>query len=149
MTTSTTTCRVRRRRRGISLLELAIVALIIGILASMSLPSFQRGLEQSRTDLAAANLRAIWTAQRIYWLEHRVYAADLPTLMADDLLDHAVTELPSFSFNITQADANTFTAVATRDANARWNGALSIDQTGTLLGSLACDGLPDIVPTYH
>ena len=41
-------------RRGVSLLELAIVTVIIGVLATATMPTFHRGLEQSRADLAAA-----------------------------------------------------------------------------------------------
>jgi type IV pilus assembly protein PilE len=132
-----------------SLLELAIVTVIVGILASMSVPSFQRGLEQSRADLAAANLRAIWSAQRLYWLDNREYAPDLTTLESLGLLDQAVSGQANYDFEITWADESTFTATASRDSNARWNGTFTIDQTGVTSGVLSGSGLPDIVPAYQ
>jgi len=136
-------------RRGMSLLELAIVTVIIGILASISLPSFQRGLEQSRADLAAVNLRSVWSAQRLYWLDNRTYAADLATLESLGLLDHSVSAQTFYSFEITGADDATFTATAARVSNARWNGTLSIDQTGVVSGFLAAPDLSDIIPSYQ
>jgi len=141
--------REARHRRGMSLLELAIVTVIVGILASMSLPSFQRGLEQSRADLAATNLRSVWSAQRLYWLDYRTYAPDLATLESLGLLDQAVSAQTVYSFDITGADDNAFTATAARAVNARWNGTLSIDETGVVSGFLSAAGLPDIVPSYQ
>src|SRR4029079_13605749 len=86
------------KSRGISLLELTIVTVIIGVLMTMSIPSFQRGLEQSRADLAEANLRSIWSAQRLYWIDNRTYATDLDTLGSAGLLDSAVSAQANFEF---------------------------------------------------
>jgi Tfp pilus assembly protein PilE len=135
--------------RGISLLELTIVTVIIGILVTMSLPSFQRGLEQSRADLAAANLRSIWSAQRMYWIDNRTYAVDLDTLASAGLLDSAVSAQSNYELEITSADATTFAATATRSSNARWNGTFTIDQSGVVSGSLVADGMASIVPGYQ
>ena len=53
---------------GHTLVELTVVMLVVGVLASFGVPRFVHSLEQSRVDMAATNLRAIWTAQRLYWL---------------------------------------------------------------------------------
>jgi prepilin-type N-terminal cleavage/methylation domain-containing protein len=141
--------RTAHARRGMSLVELAIVAVIIGILASMGIPSFHRALEQSRADLAAANLWSVWSAQRLYWLDHRTYAPDLATLESEGLLDHSVSAQSFYVVDVAAADDNTFLTTATRVSNARWNGTLSIDQNGSVSGVLSAVGLPDIVPSYH
>jgi prepilin-type N-terminal cleavage/methylation domain-containing protein len=138
-----------RLRRGVSLLELAIVTVIIGVLASMSVPSFQRGLEQSRVDLAAANLRSIWSAQRLYWLDYREYAPNLATLESLGLLDSAVAAEAHFDIEIAYSDSSAFSATATRESNARWNGSLSIDQTGLVSGILVGADLPNLAPGYQ
>jgi Tfp pilus assembly protein PilE len=137
------------KSRGISLLELTIVTVIIGVLMTMSIPSFQRGLEQSRADLAAANLRSIWSAQRLYWIDNRTYAVDLETLASAGLLDSAVSAQSNYELEITSADATTFTATASRSSNARWNGTFTIDQSGVVTGSLVADGMGSIVPAYQ
>jgi prepilin-type N-terminal cleavage/methylation domain-containing protein len=64
-------------RRGFTLTELMVVTTLIGVMAAISVPSFQRAIEQSRADIAVANLRTIWAAQRLYWLEKHTYASQL------------------------------------------------------------------------
>ena len=49
----------RPRRRGVSLIEVVMVTVIIGILVSLAVPTFHRAIEQSRADVAAANLLAL------------------------------------------------------------------------------------------
>jgi prepilin-type N-terminal cleavage/methylation domain-containing protein len=74
---------------GFTLVELMIVLTIIGIMATMCVPTFQKAIEQSKIDIAAANLRAIWAAERLYWLEYHTYTPDdhLDTLRNLGLLD--------------------------------------------------------------
>ena len=43
-------------RRGFTLVEMMIVLTIIAIVATMCIPTFQRAVEQSEADIAAANL---------------------------------------------------------------------------------------------
>jgi prepilin-type N-terminal cleavage/methylation domain-containing protein len=79
-------------RRGFTLTELMVVTTLIGVMAAMSIPSFQRAMIQSRADIAAANLRAIWAAERLYWLENHTYTDKIsqlspPGLMQSGLLD--------------------------------------------------------------
>ncbi len=69
--------------RGHTLVELTVVMIVIGVLASFGVPRFVHSLEQARVDMAATNLRAIWTAQRLYWLAHQTYAPDLNSLYTD------------------------------------------------------------------
>lgn len=136
--------------RGTSLIEVILVMTIISILISMAVPSFHRALEQSRADLAGANLRAIWSAERAYWLEYRTYATDLSSLQTLGLIDPAIISSQTFySYQITSAGASAFTASATRTASTRWNGEFGIDETGVLTGALSASGELDIVPGYQ
>ncbi len=135
-------------RRAITLVEIIVVTIIIGILASLTMPSFHRALEQSRADVAAANLRAIWSAQRLYWLENRTYAPDLATLYSLDLLDPSISTQTFYIYEISLADNASFTSLAARVANGGWNGTLSIDQSGLVSGSLLASGDPEIIPSY-
>jgi Tfp pilus assembly protein PilE len=131
-----------------TLLELVMVTVIIGILASMAVPSFHRALEQSRADVACANLRAIWSAQRLYWLDNRTYAPDLATLQSLDLLDDSLSNQPYYYYEIGNADATTFTAWATRVSNSSWNGSFNITQGGQVNGYLSAYNQDDIVAAY-
>jgi len=56
-------------KKGVSLLELLIVTIIIGILAALSLPLFYKTRERALDNEAKANLKLIQAAQRIYMME--------------------------------------------------------------------------------
>ena len=53
---------------GFTLIELMVVVLIIGILASIALPSYGKVIEKSRTVEAISRLNAIYKAQIRYLL---------------------------------------------------------------------------------
>jgi type II secretory pathway pseudopilin PulG len=127
-----------------------LVLLVMGILISMSAPSFHRGIQQSRADIAGANLRAIWSAQRLYWLEYRTYTSDLSELESLGLLDPTVVSGTTYYvYAVSSADAGTFTAAATRIGSTRWTGQLTIDESGVLAGAIQATGHPDIVPGFQ
>jgi Tfp pilus assembly protein FimT len=54
---------------------------VIAVLTSFGIPRFMKALEQSRVDIAAANLRAGWTARRLYWLKYQTYADSMSSLI--------------------------------------------------------------------
>ena len=146
-----------RRRRAISLIETMVVVSIIGILASFGVPRFEQSIEQSRANIAAANLRAIWTAQRAYWLQNNnLYASDLATLRAANLLDPAIvddggsttSDGSSYVYTISQSTTSTFQATARRVNSGAASGTLTIDQNGDGLGTISFAGGVTITPSF-
>jgi prepilin-type N-terminal cleavage/methylation domain-containing protein len=136
--------------RGVSLMEVLVVLVVMGILISMSAPTFHRSIEQSWADIAGANLRAIWSAERLYWLEYRTYTSDLSELESLGLLDPTITSATTrYIYALSSADASTFRATATRTGSVRWTGQLAIDQSGVLSGVIQAAGQPGIVPGFQ
>ncbi|MHC4179933.1 MAG: type IV pilin protein [Planctomycetota bacterium] len=137
-------------RRGVSLMEVMLVLVVIGILISMSAPTFHRSIEQSWADIAGANLRAIWSAERIYWLEYRTYTGDLSELESLGLLDPTIIAgTARYAYAISAADDSSFTATATRTGSVRWTGQLTIDESGVSGGAIQAAGQPDVVPGFQ
>lgn len=127
---------------------MTIVLTVMAILISMAMPRFSRSLESAKADVAGANLRAIWAAERLYWLDHRNYTSSLDTLVSQNLLDPSITANTSYSYLVTTADSTTFSATAQR-LNGSWSGSFTIDQTGAISGNLTCPGQDSIVVGFQ
>jgi len=143
-------CSPRGTRRGFTLVEVMVVVTITAVLAAMCVPSFQRSMEQARADIAGAELRAIWAAERLYWQEYRTYCSSLSTLQSLGLIDPAITTAKTpYVFAIDVADAQSFSASATRFGSTKWIGKFSLDQGGTMTGSIKATKQRDIVPGFQ
>jgi type IV pilus assembly protein PilE len=128
--------------RGHSLVEIMVTLLVLAVLLSMGIPKFQQSLEQSRADVAGASLRAIWSAQRLYWLENRAYSPDLNTLLSANLIyPSLITATAPYTYSVAAPpDNSSFTATATRTGSAVWSGSFSIAADGTVAGSVQQSG---------
>ena len=72
--------RLLSNNRGFTLVELAVVVVIIGVLAAFGVPRFLDSVERSKAAEAFNTLSAIREAQERYQARQGTYAADLTTL---------------------------------------------------------------------
>lgn len=130
-------------RVGFTLAELMIVVIIMMVILQFAIPRYTTATEQARVDLAGSNLVALYTAQRLYFVDQGTFATTLTALIDSKLLDASFAPgkgLDSkYTYAIDSASATAFVGSATRTAE-RWVGTLRIDQTGTLTGQID-DGL--------
>ena len=70
-------------KAGFTLIELLVVVLIIGILAAVAVPQYQKAVMKARATEAITNLSKLVQAQKMYYLTNGKYTADLAELDLD------------------------------------------------------------------
>lgn len=66
---------VRNNQAGFSLVELMVVVAIIGILASLAIPSIGKYMAKARQSEAKTQLSSLYTAEKAFYAEYTAYDA--------------------------------------------------------------------------
>lgn len=101
-----------RQMRGVTLMELLIVMVIIGILAAVAYPSYREYSLRAKRNEARAPLLQIATQQERFYLQNSTYTQDM-TRLGFTAAGNLVTDTKSYRINVDAADANNYTATAT------------------------------------
>ncbi|WP_424244516.1 prepilin-type N-terminal cleavage/methylation domain-containing protein [Elusimicrobium posterum] len=71
---------MKKFKKGFTLIELLVVVVIIGILASVAVPQYQKAVSKSRASEIFITLKNIELAQQRYFMSNNEYTADLDDL---------------------------------------------------------------------
>jgi type IV pilus assembly protein PilA len=116
-----------KRKNAFTLLEVIIVAVIIGILVGIALPAYRKSKESALDKEARVNLRLIQAAERIYNMEHNFYYPyNTSTSVITDINSYLKLQLPNpatlnWSYNVSSllTNANKSTMSAARTTPSR------------------------------
>jgi prepilin-type N-terminal cleavage/methylation domain-containing protein len=72
--------KVEKARKGLTLIELTVAVLILGILGAVALPRFQIAAEKAKAAEGASILMNLYVAQKRYYVDHGYYAGGLSDL---------------------------------------------------------------------
>ena len=119
-------------KKGFSLLELVIVLVVVGTLATLALPQYTRSRERALGREAQSNLRLILAAEKIYQMEYITYwpASGSNSILIDINNNLKLSLVPTnWSWSVT-GGAATFTASADRVTGPYSNCIYQITQAG-------------------
>ena len=102
---------LRKHMRGITLLELMVVVVIIGLLASVAYPNYREFVARAGRNEATAALLQIATNQERFYLQNSTFTTDMTQL--GFAASPFTTETGAYQVVVTAADAANFTATAT------------------------------------
>ncbi|MFT5387292.1 MAG: type IV pilus assembly protein PilA [Lysobacterales bacterium] len=116
-----------KTNNAFTLLEIIVVIIIVGVIASLALPRMGHTIERSKVSEALQILSSIRSAQIVYEFENAGYAADI------DDLDITIPALTHFEVPVLSA-ADPIGSIERDTTNYEYRLGILID------GSLCCDG---------
>jgi len=132
---------MRKYMRGVTLMELMIVVVIVGILAAVAYPNYRQYVARAKRNEAKSCLLQVATLQERFYLQNNTYTTDMTNLGFGAAANN-VSNSGSYVCSVAAADANTFAATATyqnADAEAGKCLTFSIDGRGQKTSAPAAD----------
>jgi type IV pilus assembly protein PilE len=127
--------RIRRRKavRGLTLIELLMVIVIVGVLAAIAIPTYSGYMTRARRADAKTALEQVRAAQEMWRAEKGSYCIDgtAEATLRTTMGAPATTISNYYTWSFTVKTATAFTAQATATGSQATDGWLAINQDGT------------------
>jgi len=114
-------------KKGFTLLELLIVVIIVGVLATLALPNFLRGVERARWAEAKNILGALRASQIRYKAQYETYTTNLDDLDVNITAIQGNNTTKYFEFSVDNNNESLATATRRNDPERK---KVSINETG-------------------
>ena len=123
-----------RQNRGFTLLEVLMVVIIIGILATLAIPQYTKTVEKARASEAYSNLGSIRKAEWIFYNEQspQTFTTNFASLYIESPNSNANR---NFNYTVGGVSATAFTVSAARASGTNSGEVITMNQIGTTGGN--------------
>jgi prepilin-type N-terminal cleavage/methylation domain-containing protein len=127
-------------KKGFTLIELIVVVIVVGILATIAIPQYLKATEKAKGAKAKSACTLIAQAEKLYRADQDIYIASATSSLGTDFTDYIelnqIDNDTDWSYTAVTADGTTQLTVTATRLNGTWSGdSIALDQDGVWTAS--------------
>jgi len=107
---------MKKNNKGFTLVEIMIVVVIIGLLAAMAIPAFQKVRQSSQDKAVMNNMRQLGAAADQYFLENGTSTVGITALVGSQAYIKALNTVANETYPLTYTQGQTITVTGVAGA---------------------------------